>query len=369
MATMITLNPAGEVATLAEADQFQRDARTGAWLSQFECGYFTAAMLASMAQPPAGLPTLSVGEIIARAEAWYAQYDGGDALSNTNGMSEAQEYDLLRQIGLHFQALPSPSAETALAWLRAGYVLMIAVIEASVHDLALRGANPYPWRPAGTHIFALTGIARDGVNFLVRDPANCTSLYEPSSLRPGPRTYAAQALEFVSMTVVVPPWMPRPSGTTPPPPAHILNPGGTHMLQLADLADVFEETPDGMWRLKSAPSIVIGHAMLTAYRTAGAAPYYGYDLWGKPRGNEQKIAGAKHPEATLQVFERGVLGYHADGAPRGAGDVAPMRIDQGGPVLNAILGVTPLQTTAPAPAHQTRPAPSPGSSAPPKAGA
>lgn len=335
LTTTISLNNKGELVSITEADQFQR-AASGAWLSQFECGYFTAMMLASMASTPGGAPTLTAAQVIAKAEAWYAQYTGSDAISNMAGMTNAQEYDLLHQLGLHFQALPALTAANATAWLRAGYPLMVGVVETSVVDLAL-GRNPYPWTPKGSHIFAITGLARDGVNFLVRDPANCGSLYDPSSLRPGPRTYSAARLQFVSMTAIVPPWLPRPADGVTAPPAAIIT-GGLPMLQLSDLADVYEEIAADVWRLKGT-SIVVGHAMLTAYRTAGAAPYYGYDLFGKPRANEQKIAGASHPEATLQVYERAVLGYHADGAPRGAGDVAPMRLDIPGPALSALLAI------------------------------
>lgn len=114
--------------------------------------------------------------------------------------------------------------------------------------------------------------------------------------------------------------------------------GGHPMLQASALPDVFIEQPDGSWLLKDT-SIIIGHGMLAEYRCAGTAPYFGYDLFGRPRTNERKIPGATHADAVLQVFERAVLGYHADNAPRGAGDVAPMRLDQSGPALSALLAI------------------------------
>lgn len=202
----IPLSSTGEVVAIQDADQFP------AGKSQFMCGYFACAMCKSMA-PVGKSPTLSAAQIIADAEQWYTQYDGTDAITNTNGMTLEQEYELLEQIGLHYQALPLNLA-TILAWIRLGYPVLVAVIETSVYDIAL-GQNPYPWTPGGTHVIVLTGVTSDG-NVLARDSANCTSLYNPNSLREGPRTYRASSLQFVSATVVVPPGLPRPASATPP---------------------------------------------------------------------------------------------------------------------------------------------------------
>jgi hypothetical protein len=205
----VATNAHGEIVNVQEADQFQIGK------SQFCCGFFTCAILRSMVQPGTGkTPTLNEQQVITNALAWYAQYDGTPAITNTNGMTLEQLYELLQQIGLHFQAT-SPDATTARGWLQAGYPLAAAVYETSVYDLALGDTNPYPWKPAGTHIIALTGVAANG-NLLIRDSANCTNLYNPNTLRPGPRTYDAAKLQFVSLTVVVPPWMPRPASTVPP---------------------------------------------------------------------------------------------------------------------------------------------------------
>lgn len=202
---MVEVNNKGEVVNIAEADQFQPAK------SQFMCGFFACAMAASMARP--GQPaTLSVQQIIDSAEKWYAQYDGSDAANNERGMTSEQEYELLHQIGLHYQAIDT-QIDQVKAWVSAGYPVMIAVEEASVHDLALDGAMPYPWHATGTHIIMVTGVRTDG-NILVRDSANCTSLWNPATLRPGPRIYKASTLQLVSATVVVPPWRPRPASAT-----------------------------------------------------------------------------------------------------------------------------------------------------------
>lgn len=213
---MVAVNNKGEVANFAEADQFQ-PAKT-----QFACGYFSCAIARSMAKP-GETPTLNIAQIIADAEKWYAQYDGSDAASNTNGMTETQEYELLGQIGLHYQAI-SPDINQVKQWVSVGYPVMVAITESSVHDLALDGANPYPWNPSGTHIILITGVKDN--NVLARDSANVTSLSNPTSLRPGPRLYDASRLQLVSATIVVPPWRPRPESATAIPTADMQIPDG-----------------------------------------------------------------------------------------------------------------------------------------------
>jgi hypothetical protein len=204
---MVMLSSTGEVADFIDADQFQPGK------SQFECGFFAVAICKAMAQV-GKRPTQTVQQVIAEAEAWYAQYDGSDAISNTNGMSLGQLYDLLRQVGLHFQST-ALNINVVKAWIALGYPVLLAIVEVSVRDLALGGRNPYPWRAAGTHIIIATGRTADG-HILVRDSANVTNLYDPNSLRPGPRKYDANALQLVSATVVVPPWLSRPASATPP---------------------------------------------------------------------------------------------------------------------------------------------------------
>ncbi len=207
---MVKLNSTLEIVDVLEVSQFQWS--NGKPLTEYACGYFSCVMAKSMATVGQN-PVLSVREVIDQAEAWYAKDHGNNLGTNTAGMSMQEEYDLLQHLGLHYQGLPL-DIHVMQGWLKAGYPIVVAVAETSVFDLGL-GHNPYPWNPAGNHIFLMTGVLPDG-NFVVRDPANCTNLYNPNSLRPGPRHYDASRLRFVSATVIVPPWMPRPANNTPP---------------------------------------------------------------------------------------------------------------------------------------------------------
>lgn len=197
----VKLTSSGEIAAFRDADQFQ-PAKT-----QFACGFFACALVKAMA-PVDQSPAQSAAEMIAEAEQWYAQYNGNNAISNLNGMTLEQLYELIVQIGLHFQA-SNTDAHTLRAWLTLGYPVIVAGEETGFYDLALSDKVPYPWTPSGSHIIVLTGIAANG-NFLVRDPANVTDLHNPNALRPGPRVYDAQRLQLISATAVVPPWLPRP---------------------------------------------------------------------------------------------------------------------------------------------------------------
>ena len=198
---MVVLSPGGEVANFLDVNQFQ-PGRT-----QFACGFFACAIVKAMAQV-GYRPAQTAQEMIAEAESWYAQYDGDNSINNMDGMSLQQLYDLLVQIGLHFQAA-SLDNETLRAWLRLGYPVIVAGAENSFYDMELGDTIPYPWHPSGSHIIVLTGVDPNG-NFLVRDSANVGDLYNVNSLRPGPRHYNAEKLRLVSATVVVPSWLPRP---------------------------------------------------------------------------------------------------------------------------------------------------------------
>ncbi|MDQ6662685.1 MAG: hypothetical protein M3Z24_17185 [Chloroflexota bacterium] len=204
---MVSLSPSGEIATFQDVDQFQPGR------SQFECGFFAVAIVKAMNEVGKP-PTQSGGETIAEAEIWYAQYNGNNSTSNEAGMSIQQLYDLIVQVGLHFQSSPT-DIEMIRAWIRLGYPVIIAGAETGMVDIGLGGVVPYPWRPSGSHIIVLTGVTVNG-NFLVRDPANCTNLYDSKSLRPGPRTYDASRLQLLSATVIVPSWLPRPSADFDP---------------------------------------------------------------------------------------------------------------------------------------------------------
>jgi len=155
--------------------------------------------------PVGHAPTQTAPEIIAEAEQWYAQYDGSNSSSNTDGMSQSQLYQLLAQIGIRYLET-SVEPDMLRAWLRLGYPLIVGGAESSFHDLALGGNIPYPWRPLGGHFIVLTGVNHDG-NYLVRDSANIT---DQVSLRPGPRTYDSAQMQLFGATVIVPPWLPAP---------------------------------------------------------------------------------------------------------------------------------------------------------------
>ncbi|HZS78199.1 MAG TPA: hypothetical protein VFA41_16425 [Ktedonobacteraceae bacterium] len=204
---MLTLTPTGEVATFADVDQFQ-PGRT-----QFACGFFCCAIVKSMT-PVGQKPSQTLQEMIAEAEQWYARYNGDNSIRNMDGMNLVQLYDLLTQIGLHFQATGT-DRDLLRAWLHLGYPVIVAGEESSFRDLELGSAVPYPWHPSGNHIIVLTGVRHDN-NFLVRDPANVTDLYNPHTLRPGPRAYDAAKMQLISATVVVPPWLPRPPANFDP---------------------------------------------------------------------------------------------------------------------------------------------------------
>lgn len=204
---MVKLNVHGEVADFQDADQFQPRK------TQFACGFFACAMARSMA-PVGKSPSLTVQQVVNDGLQWYAQYDGDPSIANRQGMDDEKEYELLHEIGLHYQKT-SANIGVVKKWVGAGYPVLIAVVEASVHDLALHDTSPYYWPPVGNHIILVTGVTSDG-NILVRDSANCTNLADPHSLRPGPRKYDARKLRLISATVVVPPWMSRPASDSPP---------------------------------------------------------------------------------------------------------------------------------------------------------
>ncbi len=198
---MVALSATGEVGDFLDADQFQ-PAKT-----QFACGFYACAIVKAMA-PVGRPPTQSVPQVIAEADQWYIQYDSDDSINNTIGMSDQQLYQLLGQISIPHQ-IANPDANTVRAWVKLGYPVVIAGAESSFYDMALGDVVPYYWVPSGNHIITITGVASDG-NLLVRDTANVTNLFDPTTLRRGPRTYDASKMQLVTATAVVPPWLPRP---------------------------------------------------------------------------------------------------------------------------------------------------------------
>lgn len=299
----IPLSKTGEVADFTQANQFQPSK------TQFACGFFAVAVCKAMAQVGKP-PGQSVAQVIAEAEAWYAQYDGSDSITNTDGMMPDQLYELLAQVGLHYQATATDIA-TVRGWLANGYPVIIAITEVSVHDLALGGSNPYPWNPSGTHIIVVTGLASSG-NVLVRDTANCTNLYDPNSLRQGPRTYDAAKLQLVSATVCVPPWLPRPAGATPPATAPDPTGGESMPLTIEQAAAYFEAIDVSHWRRKDRPDVVLSEGLLGYYCSFGTAVF---GILGLPDESDHPVLDAQGkaiPNTAMARCERAVICWDPD---------------------------------------------------------
>ena len=202
----VLLTNTGEIMALNQADQFQPGK------SQYECGYFACAMVRSGA-PPGKPPIRTVQQVIDDGEGWYGQYDGDTSINNTAGMTLPQLYQLITQMTYGYEPinLSNDPLGYIRGWVRNGYPVIVAAMETSFHDMGLGGAVPYPWTPAGSHVIVITGNTSDG-NFLVRDSANVTNLYDPTTLRPGPRKYNASQLigGLVSATAVQTYWLPKP---------------------------------------------------------------------------------------------------------------------------------------------------------------
>lgn len=203
---VVQISNTGEIADFCDADQFQPSK------TQDACGFFAVwcCLAASQVGKACGL---SAQQVINGALADYAAYDGDNSISNNYGMSLQQLYNLLTQHKLHWQGLNigDPDILNIIrAWVRAGYPVIIAGAEAGMYDIGLGDRVPYYWNyQSFNHIITITGVKSDGT-FLVRDSANVTDLYNPNSLRPGPRNYDPSKLQLISATAVVLPWMPRP---------------------------------------------------------------------------------------------------------------------------------------------------------------
>src|SRR5258707_3561770 len=127
----IPLTASGEIATFRDIDQFQPTK------TEYACGFFSCALVKAMA-PVGQVPAQTVAEMIAEAEQWYAQDNGNDASSNTNGMTLQELYNLIVQIGLHFQA-SNTNTQTLRAWLRLGYPVIVAGPAERLLDMWLGG--------------------------------------------------------------------------------------------------------------------------------------------------------------------------------------------------------------------------------------
>lgn len=203
-----------EVASYVDESQFQ------AGHSQMKCGYYAIWQNHFAGQP--GKPAAGSGADIEReADKSYVKYDGADVPSNPRGMSLPQLYALIKEIGNHYQnlwpdALSKIDKDLIVAWIRAGYPVIVAVDEASIRDMSLQYSNPYAWNPDPgqySHIITITGVQPNGIDFLCRDTANI----DEHGVRPGPRRYARTQMELISATVFVPSWLPRPVSVRPSP--------------------------------------------------------------------------------------------------------------------------------------------------------
>ncbi len=198
----MTIVKGQEVGEYIDFDQFG--------LSQDTCGFASVILnhFASEHGTPYGA---SVGTLQTLQKLWYTRFDGADVASNHDGMTLAQLYKLIVDLGNHYQNLypdggvPLDKLKEELAfWIANGYPVIIAILEDSVFDVGL-GGKPYSWNTSGlSHIITVTGIADNG-NVLVRDTANVG--------RPGPREYDLDKLAFfepTGATVFVPHWQKRP---------------------------------------------------------------------------------------------------------------------------------------------------------------
>ncbi len=300
----------GEIISIQQADQFQPGH------SAYECGFFAVMMARSMA-PVGQSPTLSPQQIVDQAEAAYARYDGNNLPANKAGMSLQQLYDLLQEVGLHWHAI-AMDAGTIRASVHAGFPVLVAVPETSVHDLALGGCVPYPWNPVGNHIFVITGVDANQ-NFLVRDCANITPA---SMLRPGPRTYDANKLQYVSATAVVPSWQAHPNAN--------IDPGKeTIMIDLTNaIVASYFENDGGNWKCKQTGFSIHG-GILQFYQGFGSNALCGLTYLGLPLSNE--IAFVQGKPMVKQYFERAIVAYdpqHQEDNPPLANDVYLMHIHE-----------------------------------------
>jgi len=147
------------------------------------------------------------------ADDLYTKFIGPNTANDLMGTSVKTYENMSSYVGLRIRLVASLetnlnvsklTADTCLAWLKAGYVLSCGVYENSVIDNELNG-SPYNWTPNGSHIIALCGIDESG-HFLVHDTAN---IDKNGEVRKGPRSYA-NSLKFLSIFAVFLPWKEEP---------------------------------------------------------------------------------------------------------------------------------------------------------------
>jgi hypothetical protein len=252
------------------------------------CG-FAATALCFAAGPPGSDPRHTVQWAIQQMAAWYTEFDGPNIRSNTNGMETWQLYKLIVEKGGHYQAIDA-NATSIASWIKARYPVIVAVTEDSVYDVHLK-AKPYTWDTSGlSHIFTVTGIDHDHI-FLMRDTLN---QHDGS-----PYSYDGDRLSYLSATVFVPDWMPRPASAIAPQ-------GGTSM-STPDTLKQHGWHDDGTTLV--APNSV---PIVRGFRGYILAHNWNPDNWplapeyGTPQleGSNQALGGG-----TQQVFRWTMLGW------------------------------------------------------------
>lgn len=309
---MVALNSKGEIADILDVSQFVPSR------SAYECVAYSASLLKYCGQPGHG-PTGSVLEASNLAQYFYGLEEGSNITSNTNGMSLEAEYDMLKRMGLHYEACAAnvPAVKEAL---QKGYPLIICGAETGMHDLELGDAVPYSWTPTGNHAIVASGIASDG-NLLVHDCASVSS----SGVRPGPRHYDASKLQLVSATAIIPSWL-----------EDIVIDINTPII-----SEYFTLVNGNQWQRKNAPNgkVIILHGdMLKYYQTCGTKPYCGLSQAGLPESNEIPIeqfgpefAHLAGSGIVVVYLERQPWIYdphHLIDNPPGAGTVYPLHLYQ-----------------------------------------
>jgi hypothetical protein len=184
--------------------------------SQDQCGFAAVALCFAAGEPGHG-PRQPVQWAIEKMAAWYTEYNGPNIPSNTQGMDLPALYKLIVEKGGHYQAIDANAAAIA-SWIKAKYPVIVAVQEGSVYDMHL-GGSPYTWDTRNlSHIFTVTDI-ETGHIFRCRDTVN--------QHNGSPYSYDGDKLSYLSATVFVPDWMPRPtSGIAPQ--GGIMIPQGWH---------------------------------------------------------------------------------------------------------------------------------------------
>lgn len=191
----ITRNSKGENADVALITQYVKDE------TQFACSFYATAMCKYAGIPGKG-PTGTPQQVHAWADAQYDAKFGSHGISQAGGTQISDMWPLLKMAGnLHFWdiAAINPVSQQASdiahvrAALNAGYLVVVFVDEASIHDLDLGGANPYNWNPQPgqyTHTILLTGPGVPGSHLLAEDTANVDGdIYGVNTVRKGPRRY------------------------------------------------------------------------------------------------------------------------------------------------------------------------------------